>query len=343
MSTSTELAPVEAAPAPALSMIDGPDPAAALDYARRLSASLVTVLEDGGYATIQGNKHVTAEGWQTLAAATGHTCEIEYSRVCPDVEPMRTDNGGLLHAWEARAIVRDQNGTVVAAGESMADPYEGAKWARNEFSIRSMSQTRAMGRALSARMRYVVRMGGFSGTPAEEMPGGSGGAAGERPRDIAKRRYRALRDTPGIDEGSLKALGGADPDVLVDDVRLIDLTVRLARGETAAPAGDDQTPVEGEITDEGDDDPIITSDQNKALWELAEKAGLSTVELRSVVEEVTGRKSTKEIRASQRALVVGAIETLAAAKAKATGTGNTDPDNADPAPEVPDGQETLDA
>lgn len=84
------------------------------------------------------------------------------------------------------------------------------------------------------------------------------------------------------------------------------------------PDPDEDAPaVEGEIADEGDDDPVITSEQNKALWDLATAAGLSTSELRAIVEDVTGSKSTKDVRQSQRAEVAGAIEAAAAAKATA--------------------------
>ena len=42
-------------------------------------------------------------------------------------------------------------------------------WTRSEdYAIRSMAQTRAMSKALSGPLRFIVTLSGLSGTPAEE-------------------------------------------------------------------------------------------------------------------------------------------------------------------------------
>ena len=122
MSESNAIALVEEQSPAGLSMIDGPDPQAAMHYAAEVSKAIASVLKPGnGYVEMRGRKHVEAAGWQTIAAMTGHTCEIEWSRQVDGLE----DNG--IHAWEARAIVRDQHGRVVSTGESMASPTERVK------------------------------------------------------------------------------------------------------------------------------------------------------------------------------------------------------------------------
>lgn len=232
MTASTELATVDT-PA-ALSMAGGPDPAAAMDYAQGLAKQLTRILA-GATTKIQGKEHVNIEGWQSLAAATGHTCEVEWSRPMPDIEPV---NG--VNAWEARAVVRDQHGHLVASGESMADPHESGPWRKNQYSVRGMAQTRAMSRALASRMRYVVRMGGMSGTPAEEMP--TGADEGPDPKAVARERYKALRAVPGMDEDALRAEMPKDPTALADDGFLVRFAYALGAASVA--------PVEGEVVEE---------------------------------------------------------------------------------------------
>lgn len=161
----------ESAPLP--SLMDGPDPMLAVGYARRLSEVLMSVLTEGnGYVTISGRKHVEIAGWATLAAMTDHTCEIEWSRMVPG---LGNDKG--VEAWEARAIVRDGAGRVVAHAESMAEPGEGGPWGKSNHAVRGMAQTRARVRAYADRLRYITVLAGMSGTPAEEMRSEGGGGS----------------------------------------------------------------------------------------------------------------------------------------------------------------------
>lgn len=243
MSTETALAIVEEAHPSNLSMIDGPDPGAAMEYAQRVSTAIASVLKPGnGYIEMRGRKHVEAAGWQTIAAMTGHTCEIEWSR---PIEGMDHESG--FKTWESRAVVRDQSGRVVAAGESMASPAEKAPWGRADFSIRSMSQTRAMGRALSARMRYVVQLAGFQGAPAEEM----GDVEREQEKiKAARARYAILRDELAQPEDAIKERMGAVPARLSDDDHFAYVAFMLG----VESAQRDQEPVSGEVVE---DDEVL--------------------------------------------------------------------------------------
>lgn len=224
-----------------LSLIDGPDPATAVAYARQVSGVIASVLEEGsGFVTIQNKRHITIEGWQTLAAMTGHTVEVEWSRPVEAIEPV---NG--IHAWEARAVVRDQSDRVVAGSTSMASPAERAPWTKAEFSVRSMSETRASSRALASRMRFIVTLAGFHGTPAEEMGGGE-----PSPEEPWKRRWTdllAMGAVLSLDEGAVKArlrdAGVKGAKTLNDPAVYI-----AAVGALTDPApGDTDEAVEGEI------------------------------------------------------------------------------------------------
>lgn len=238
---SSEIAVVEHDQQPGgLSLIEGPDPAGAVAYARQVSASIAGVLEErSGYVTIQKSKHITIEGWQTLAAMTGHTVEVEWSRPVDGLEP----NAKGVRAWEARAVVHDQSGRVVAAGESMAEPGEGGKWDGSNSSVRSMAQTRAMSRALSSRMRYIVQLAGFSGTPAEEMPHAE---PAESDRDKARRRFKVLRDEVEIDEALLKKELGDDGPQLADDYFYAALAHSCGYLKGKAEA-EDEAPIDGDV------------------------------------------------------------------------------------------------
>lgn len=244
----TEIAVVEPEQRAGLSLIEGPDPATAVAYARQVSGVIASVLEEkSGYVTIQGKRHITIEGWQTLAAMTGHTVEVEWSRPIAGVEPV---NG--RHAWEARAVAHDQNGRVVASGEAMASPSESAPWTRNDFSIRSMAQTRAMSRALSSRMRYIVTLAGFAGTPAEEMPDGPAPAAD--PLAVARERFKVLREESETDNDYVKTIVGDDPARLAQDDFFANAAYRLgwkrAMEQENTPEGTDDAPVDGEVVEE---------------------------------------------------------------------------------------------
>lgn len=246
MAESTALERVEPTPA-VLSLIDGPDPQAAVAYAARISEAIAGVLKPkNGYEVISGRKHITIEGWQTMAAMTGHRVEVEWSRIAEGLPA--TERG--LYAWEARAVVRDQSGNVVASGESMADPNERdalKKWASGgNFAVRSMAQTRAMSRALSSRMRYIVQLAGFSGTPAEEM-GGVGGPQAPSARDLAKARYRIMRDQLGVEGEQLKAAADL-AEGLADETTYARFVWSAAGG--ALP---EEPAEEGEVVEEGAD------------------------------------------------------------------------------------------
>lgn len=249
---STELAVRDEAPSGGLSLIEGPDPAGAVAYAAQVSTAIAGVLDEGnGYTTIQGKKHITIEGWQSLSAMTGHSVEVEWSR---PIEGMENAKG--VKTWEARAVVRDQAGRVVASGESMADPNEpGAdrKWARGgNFSVRSMAQTRAMSRALASRLRYIVQLAGFSGTPAEEM---SDEAERPDPLAIARGRWKVLKEECEVENDAIAAIV-PDPVTLAADDVFAAAAYYLGRQSMQGEAGDDE-PIDGEaeVVDEptGDD------------------------------------------------------------------------------------------
>jgi hypothetical protein len=137
------------------------DPVEVVERATKAADALASVIEQRKlYAQIQGKKHIVVEGWQTLGAMLGVTPVCTWTRLVS--EPAK--------GWEARVEARTLDGRVIGAAEGECLRSE-RRWANaDDFAVRSMAQTRAMSKALSSVLRFVVTLAGYQGTPAEEMP-----------------------------------------------------------------------------------------------------------------------------------------------------------------------------
>jgi hypothetical protein len=153
---STELVEAEVVENPG-NLFGASDPALVLERATKAADALKSVIQQRGLFTlISGKAHVRVEGWQTLGAMLGVT------PVCTWTRPL--ENG-----WEARVEAHTLDGRVVGAAEAMCTRSE-RMWAkRDDYALRSMAQTRATSKALSAPLRFVITLAGYEGTPAEEM------------------------------------------------------------------------------------------------------------------------------------------------------------------------------
>lgn len=117
-------------------------------------------LPDG---TKRPKKYVLVDAWSTLGAILGITPHVEYCR--------RVDTQGTSLDYEARVVLRDKNGREWGSGEALCSSNE-SNWSnRDEFAIRSMCQTRATGKAFRLAFSWIVVLGGYQPTPAEEMTG----------------------------------------------------------------------------------------------------------------------------------------------------------------------------
>src|SRR5829696_8340677 len=118
----------------------------ALKRMAELATPLADVIEAKKlYATISGRRHITAEGWTTLGGMLGVVPVVCWTR------PNETGDG-----YVARVEARTLDGRVVGAAESECSRVE-SKWKnRDPYAIRSMAQTRAIGRALRAPLGQIV-------------------------------------------------------------------------------------------------------------------------------------------------------------------------------------------
>lgn len=111
------------------------------------------------YSNIQGKKYIKAEGWQTLGTFLGV--------VTREKSVVRHEDG----TYEAYIeIVKFRDGTVVGGASAICSRKE-KRWANaDEYAVRSMAITRAMGKAFRTSFAWIVTLAGYAPTNAEEMP-----------------------------------------------------------------------------------------------------------------------------------------------------------------------------
>ena len=176
------------------------EPAGVVAAAQRVSVALSRVLDDLRLVVpISGRRYVLLEGWTLLGSMTGVFAEVEWSR--------RTDDG---LGWEARAVARTLSGRVVGAAEALCSKTESHWRNRDDYALRSMAQTRAVAKALRLPLGFIVEMGGYSATPAEEMADvPSREARRVRPEGTVttlRRDIRLAAQSRGIDDAQLLLL-----------------------------------------------------------------------------------------------------------------------------------------
>ncbi len=144
-------------PLPPPSLFGTADPVEVVARATRVAAALKEVIKAQGLISkISGKEYPRCEAWTLLGTMLG---------VFPVLSWSRAVEGG----WEARVEARTRDGSVVGAAEAQCLKTE-RNWSnRDDFALRSMAQTRATAKALRMPLGFVMTLGGFQPTPAEEM------------------------------------------------------------------------------------------------------------------------------------------------------------------------------
>jgi hypothetical protein len=133
------------------------DPDAILEKASRVAATLVKLVDKQGLVVdIKGKKFPKVEAWQTLAAM------LSVNAVCEWTRPVE---GG----WEARVVVYNRSGQMIAAAEAQCTTKEFGKNKWEDYAIRSMAATRAASKAYRSNLGYIMVLAGYQATPAEEI------------------------------------------------------------------------------------------------------------------------------------------------------------------------------
>ena len=113
-------------------------------------------------------EYVTVEGWEVLGTMLG---------IVPDtriVEEMKNDKGRVV-GFKARATLYQNpilddgkivGGTVLSTAEAYCTKDD---FQKKYFSMASMAQTRALGKAYRMALSWIMKMAGFEATYAEDM------------------------------------------------------------------------------------------------------------------------------------------------------------------------------
>lgn len=139
------------------------EPTDVIDHAVAVAEKVRPLIVARGWAKkFGGNReHVEIQGWQTIGGMVGvHAIVTRTDRITDD-----KGNAG----WEAHAEAKTMSGIVVGAADSQCSRSEQNWKSSDDYSLRSMAQTRACSRALQSPLRWVMELAGFAGTPAEEM------------------------------------------------------------------------------------------------------------------------------------------------------------------------------
>lgn len=173
------------------------NPKAVIAAAKERATAVAEIIKERKlYTSIGGRDHVQVEGWTTLGAQYGLTGRITGVNAF--------DAGG----WEAQAdIVNITTGAVVCSASAECGTKGDDNWiGRASFQQRSMAQTRAISKAFRLCLSWVMVLGGYEATPAEEMDGvkpKSGGSArtGPGPSTAAQQNLLAklLKKTGALD------------------------------------------------------------------------------------------------------------------------------------------------
>ncbi len=136
------------------------DPEQAFKEAQRLVNIIAGKCSGPGYmVNIKGKLYPKIEWWTTISASLGLFPQVVFAK--------RLDREDEI-AYEAKVAVY-RNDQIIASGEAMCSNKE-LRWQNaDEYAIKSMSITRASGKAYRIPLSFLAVMAGLEATPAEEM------------------------------------------------------------------------------------------------------------------------------------------------------------------------------
>lgn len=128
----------------------------------RAKQLMVIVNQNQWAKNIQGKNYLQVEAWQTLGRFYGYTAKTKSTEY---VEM------GNVKGFNATVEILDKDGNVVGGAEAGCYTDE-KRWATAQlYSLKSMAQTRATGKAYRQILSWVAVLAGYEPTPAEEMEG----------------------------------------------------------------------------------------------------------------------------------------------------------------------------
>jgi len=176
-----EKAIVENKPLPDYAILNPEIPMTAkVDVATNVANTLAPLVRSQGLVVTGLNRankeaeYVTVEGWEVLGTFLGI---VPVTTIIKEVKSKQDRTVGYVARatlYQNPVIENDEivGGTVIARAEAQADR---SGFQKDLFAIASMAQTRALGKAYRMGLSWIMKMAGFEGTPAEEMPKYRGG------------------------------------------------------------------------------------------------------------------------------------------------------------------------
>ena len=130
--------------------------------AKQIANVLSQIIQEKAlYTTIQGKQYVHVTGWSTLGSMVGVVPRelVEFSRLHED------------GTWESAVeLVRVSDGAVIGRASHLCGGPDDRDWTKRPSAVRkSMSVTRATGKAFRLSFAWIMALAGYEATPAEEM------------------------------------------------------------------------------------------------------------------------------------------------------------------------------
>jgi hypothetical protein len=243
------------------------EPEQIIAKATAVSNRLVDIVEKGKlYSLIKTRegerKFVKAEGWTAMIAMLGIFPRADY---CKRLE--REDE----IAYEAKVTLRHLSGIEVGAGDAICSSRERNWSGRDEYAIKSMAQTRAVGKACRLSFSWIMALAGYEVTPAEEM------VSEDKPKITMP---KAKASTPIMEEPEISFPGEEAP--------------REYHESEVAPEYLKEPPVSKFL---------------KPLHTAATKAGIPNERMKEIIMQTYGVDSSKKLDDRQIVALIKAIET----------------------------------
>lgn len=139
-----------------------------MDRAREASVPLALLIKECDLSVkISNREYVRVEGWIALLG-TQHVSAIVESVEAFSL-PACLEGHGIC-GYESRVVlIRDDDQVQVGAGVAECSFHERTWRDRDGFAVKSMAQTRALGKAARMKYGFIMRMAGFEATPEEEI------------------------------------------------------------------------------------------------------------------------------------------------------------------------------
>ena len=239
MTDGMEVVLVEQTSAP-LTVFGTDNPAAIMQRVTDISKPLADFIRQQHMAvTISDREYVLAEGWAFMGAMLG------VSPRTVRVTELR-DADGLVCGFEANVELMMRDGSIVGGAIAECARTEKQWSSRDDFALKSMSQTRAACKAYRMALGFVMKAAGYEATPADEMTAEERPAANAGQPRPPQARPQASAPKAGWSE-SLKA-AMTEHDITFDDIGQYfgerPTTARIQRWLDDNPAGNVRTLVE---------------------------------------------------------------------------------------------------